>query len=228
MNQLQIFNYLDHEVRTLQIDGEPWWVLKDVCNVLEHSNSRKMALRLDEDEKGVTPIHTPGGTQQMTVVSESGLYNVILRSDKPQAKAFRRWITHEVLPSIRKQGHYGNPTPDQEIYNIGQKVAEIMMEHVSTIISATVKATLEAMGTQAQAPVPVKPAQGFHRRSTGRKIDQLPDELRKEIVNMLLFEKYSYGEVTAYVKSLGYNISETSIWIFVTGIKDNMAATHHS
>ena len=114
MNEIQIFNYQDKQVRTVEKDGEPWWVLKDVCEVLELSTPAKVAERLDSDEKGVSLIHTPGGKQEMAVVNESGLYNVILRSDKPQAKPFRKWVTSEVLPAIRKHGGYLTPEKVEE------------------------------------------------------------------------------------------------------------------
>lgn len=118
MNNLQVFNYNGNEVRTIQKDGEPWWVLKDVCEVLGLSSPHKVFDRLDEDEKGRNQIPTPGGEQEMTVVNESGLYNVILRSDKPEAKPFRKWVTSEVLPSIRKHGVYMTPeTLEQAILN---------------------------------------------------------------------------------------------------------------
>lgn len=106
MNDIQIFNYGDFPVRTVLQDGEPWWVLTDVCRVLGLTTPARVAERLDEDEKGVSLTHTPGGPQNMTIISESGLYSVILRSDKPEAKPFRRWVTHEVLPAIRKSGSY--------------------------------------------------------------------------------------------------------------------------
>ena len=118
MNELQVFNYNGNEVRTIQKDGEPWWVLKDVCEVLGLSSPHKVFDRLDEDEKGRNQIPTPGGEQEMTVINESGLYNVILRSDKPEAKPFRKWVTSEVLPSIRKHGAYMTPeTLEQAILN---------------------------------------------------------------------------------------------------------------
>jgi len=105
-NELQVFSYEGNEVRTVQQGGEPWWVLRDVCNVLGVGNSRDVTARLDDDEKGVDIIDTPGGKQELTIISESGLYNVILLSRKPEAKKFKRWVTHEVLPSIRKHGAY--------------------------------------------------------------------------------------------------------------------------
>lgn len=105
-NEIQVWNYESSEIRTVQVNGEPWFVLADVCKVLEISNSRNISSRLEPDEKGVTLVDTLGGTQQMTIINESGLYAVVLRSDKPQAKPFRKWVTSEVLPSIRKHGSY--------------------------------------------------------------------------------------------------------------------------
>lgn len=121
MHDLQIFKYNGKEVRTIQKDGEPWWVLKDVCEVLGLSSPHKVFERLYDDEKGRNQIPTLGGEQEMTVINESGLYNVILRSDKPEAKPFRKWVTSEVLPSIRKNGGYianqENLTPEQIVAN---------------------------------------------------------------------------------------------------------------
>lgn len=106
MNDIQIFNYNDKEIRTVKKDGDLWWVLKDVCEVLELSNPTMIAGRLDEDE--VTKFDLGGLSGVSNIINESGLYNVILRSDKPEAKKFKRWVTHEVLPSIRKHGAYMN------------------------------------------------------------------------------------------------------------------------
>lgn len=106
MNEIKKWTFGENEVRTIEKDGEPWWVLADVCKVLEIVNNRNIAARLDEDEKGVTLVDTLGGNQNMTIINESGLYTVILRSDKPQAKPFRKWVTSEVLPAIRKHGMY--------------------------------------------------------------------------------------------------------------------------
>lgn len=107
MNSLQIFNNPEFgEIRTIQKDGEPWFVLKDVCNVLDLGSPHKVADRLENDEKGRTLIPTPGGQQEVLSINEYGLYKVIFRSDKPKAKPFTNWVTHEVLPSIRKTGAY--------------------------------------------------------------------------------------------------------------------------
>lgn len=105
-NEVQVWNYEGAEVRTVQIDGEPWFVLTDVCRELEISNSRMAADRLENDELMSVKLTSGGQRREMTIVNESGLYTVILRSDKPQAKPFRKWVTSVVLPSIRKHGAY--------------------------------------------------------------------------------------------------------------------------
>ena len=98
--------YKEHPVRIVDRGGEPWFVVKDVCAVLEIAKVDSAIRSLDEDEKDAHSMSTLGGDQKMTVVSEAGLYSLILRSHKPEAKAFKRWVTHEVLPAIRKTGTY--------------------------------------------------------------------------------------------------------------------------
>lgn len=106
-NKIQVWNYEGAEVRTVQIDGEPWFVLADICRELELSTPARVAERLEKDEVSQThTIDRMGREQKTTIINESGLYTVILRSDKPQAKPFRKWVTSEVLPSIRKNGAY--------------------------------------------------------------------------------------------------------------------------
>lgn len=109
-NKIKIFYHdVFGEVRTLTIAGKPWWVLKDVCTALEMGGNRagEVIKRLDEDEYDAIGLTDSLGRMQKTyIVNESGLYNVILRSDKPQAKIFRKWITSEVIPAIRKTGGY--------------------------------------------------------------------------------------------------------------------------
>lgn len=101
------FDFHGQTVRTLtDSHGEPWFVAKDVCDILGITNSRDAMSSLDDDEKGVANTDTPGGRQNVSIVSEPGLYVLIGKSRKPEAKAFRRWVNHEVLPSIRKTGGY--------------------------------------------------------------------------------------------------------------------------
>lgn len=127
MNEMQTFVYSGAEVRTVRKDGAPWFVLKDVCGVLGVGNVSDVYARLDTDEKGVGQIDTLGGRQSMNIISESGLYNVILRSDKPEAKPFRKWVTAEVLPAIRRSGGYiagQNDLSPAELMAKAIKVAE--------------------------------------------------------------------------------------------------------
>lgn len=115
MSNMKIFeNSGFGAVRVVDVNGEPWFVAKDVCECLDIGNSRDAVAALDEDEKGVDSIDTPGGAQEMSIISEAGLYSLILRSRKPEAKVFKRWITHEVLPAIRKHGGYLTPAKLEE------------------------------------------------------------------------------------------------------------------
>lgn len=111
MNELRTFkNDEIGEVRTLVIDGEPYFVGKDVAEILGYSNSRKaIGDHVDEEDKGVTKCDTLGGRQDLTIVNESGLYSLILSSKLPTAKKFKHWVTSDVLPSIRKTGAYQKP-----------------------------------------------------------------------------------------------------------------------
>lgn len=112
MNELQIFEHQDFgQIRAVEQDGEPWFVAADVCRALEHTNVNMALDRLDEDEKSKFGLGLPGG--DTWCVNEPGLYSLVLGSRKPEAKAFKRWTTHEVLPSIRKTGVYVLPTVKQ-------------------------------------------------------------------------------------------------------------------
>lgn len=107
MNQLQVFNNEEFgQVRTMVQGEDVWFVAKDVSDILGFSEASAMTRTLDEDEKGLHNIQTVQGVQKLTVINESGLYSSILRSRKPQAKTFKKWVTSEVLPSIRKHGAY--------------------------------------------------------------------------------------------------------------------------
>lgn len=117
-NGLQVFtNEQFGQIRTINQDGEPWFVAADVCAALELGNSRQALTRLDDDEKGVISTDTHGGKQEMATVNEPGLYSLVLGSRKPEAKAFKRWITHEVIPAIRKHGMYATPETAEQILN---------------------------------------------------------------------------------------------------------------
>lgn len=135
--EVTVFKNLVHpefgELRTVDIDGEPWFIGKDVATALGYSNTNKAVLvHVDAEDKGVTKWDTPGGTQQMTIINESGLYSLILSSKLPSAKEFKHWVTSEVLPSIRKNGAYirnqENMTP-AEIVAHGLIAAQKIIEN---------------------------------------------------------------------------------------------------
>lgn len=116
MNELKSFTFEDQQIRALTTEGEPWFVGKDVAEVLGYSNSRKaIADHVDSEDKGVTKCYTLGGTQQIAIINESGLYSLILSSKLPKAKEFKRWVTSEVLPTIRKHGAYMTPAKIEEV-----------------------------------------------------------------------------------------------------------------
>ena len=106
MSELSVFNFDSQALRTLTRDGEPWFVAADVCEALTIAQTASAMRQLDDDEKGVHSTHTLGGPQEVTIINESGLYSLILTSRKPEAKRFKKWVTSEVLPSIRKTGQY--------------------------------------------------------------------------------------------------------------------------
>jgi anti-repressor protein len=136
-NALKVFEFEGSRVRVVEKDGQPWWVAKDVCDVLKHSNSRMAIELLDDDEKGLSKVYTPGGIQDMTVISESGLYTLITRSNKPEARKFRKWVTSNVLPSIRKFGGYLT----------GRKIEEILTDPDTIIqLARNIKAEKERCG----------------------------------------------------------------------------------
>ncbi|AQY02067.1 phage antirepressor KilAC domain-containing protein [Microbacterium foliorum] len=111
MSALEVFHFgeLDMPVRVDMREGEPWFIATDVAFLLGYSEASAMTRTLDDDEKGLRTVQTPGGAQQLAVISEAGLFSAILRSRVPGAKAFKRWVTHEVLPSIRRAGAYVVP-----------------------------------------------------------------------------------------------------------------------
>lgn len=112
--EVAVFGYQNKEVRSLMINQEPWFVGKDVCNVLGLINHNRSLGVLDADERRGYEIVTPSGKQKVVVINESGVYHLIFRSNKPEAKAFRKWVTAEVLPAIRKQGSYTSPAKYRE------------------------------------------------------------------------------------------------------------------
>lgn len=207
MNNIQVFNYQSHEVRTVELNGEPWFVLKDVCRVLamDVSKIKQVSDRLDADEKGRYSVPTPGGVQETWVINESGLYNVILRSDKPEAKPFRKWVTSEVLPSIRKHGAYMTP----------QKIEEALL-NPDTIISLAQQLKEEKAKTAKLAPA-AEYAQNFLLASGGRLVSSIAKDygMSAKRLNRLLhalgIQYCQGGQWILYQKYTGKGYTETRV-----------------
>ncbi|VWX56724.1 BRO-N domain-containing protein [Sphingorhabdus sp. 109] len=111
---LQSFGFEDHLVRVIDQAGAPWFIAQDICAVLEINNHRQVVSRLDDDEKGVTISDTLGGRQEVSIISESGLYALIFKSRKAAAVRFRKWVTSEVLPTLRRTGEYQMPVANDD------------------------------------------------------------------------------------------------------------------
>ena len=106
MNNLKKFNFNNNELQVIANNGEVWFIAKDVCNILGIAKHRSAVSRLDDDERGSVLVDTLGGKQSVSSINESGLYSLVLGSRKPEAKQFKKWVTSEVLPAIRKTGKY--------------------------------------------------------------------------------------------------------------------------
>ena len=140
---LTTFSFNQVNVRTIiGENGEPWFVAADVCKVLEIRNSRDAISRLDDDEKDVVSTDTLGGKQEMTIINESGLYSLILTSRKPEAKTFKKWVTSEVLPSIRKTGSYATTTSNQSKIPFNEAAAGLEIIYRSLNVSESGKLCL--------------------------------------------------------------------------------------
>lgn len=127
---LIVLDFEGNAVRAVRQAGEPWFVLADVCRVLDLENPRNATARLDDDEKGVHSVDTPGGRQEMTIINESGLYSLILTSRKPTAKRFKKWVTAEVLPEIRRTGGYMVAAPDETPEELALRALTVMQATV--------------------------------------------------------------------------------------------------
>ncbi len=219
MNEMQVFKYENNEVRTVEQGGEVWWVLADVCRVLGLTNSRMTKKQLDEDEKGVSQIYTPGGKQDVTIISESGLYKVILRSDKPEAKKFTRWVTHEVLPTIRRTGGYGNQAA------MMGKLAEQMAQAAAAMVQvASAMTTVVDKLTDLVDRASIRPAALGAELDSARpayygparcKLESFPVEIVRQVEGMLAQmqeqQNLNFSMIARFCTINGYAISSPAV-----------------
>ena len=144
-NQLQSFRFKHaHPFRAVTINGHPWFVSADVCGALGIGNTSMALERLDEDERGISSIPTPGGLQEMLIINESGLYSLILGSRKPSAKKFKKWVTSEVLPAISKTGGYAPTSFAETLQLAADQQREIERQQDQIKLAATLGAGADA------------------------------------------------------------------------------------
>ncbi|MBB6283802.1 MULTISPECIES: phage antirepressor KilAC domain-containing protein [Geobacillus] len=200
MNQLQkVFIYSGSQVRTIIKNDEVWFVAKDVCDILNHSNHKMAVSRLDEDEVNkVYLIDSLGRQQQTTVVNEAGLYSLILTSNKPEARQFKRWITHEVIPTIRKTGGY---VANDDLF------VETYLKHADEQTKLLFRATLETVRKQNEQIAAMQPKADYFDALVDRRLltnfRDTAKELKikpKAFIDWLLQKKYIYRDQKGKLK----------------------------
>ena len=131
-NTLQVFNYKEHQVRTVEVNGEVWFVAKDVCDILEIQNVTQAVQNLDEDERS---MHYIGRQGEANIISEAGLYKLVFNSRKPEAKEFTRWVTHEVLPTLHRTGTFTVNQPQVSLEELEIRRNSLNLERAKLINS---------------------------------------------------------------------------------------------
>ena len=196
MNELQNFNFSGQDVRIITINDEPWFVGKDVADILGYSNSRKaLSDHVDDEDKGVTKSDTLGGNQNITIINESGLYSLILKSKKPEAKQFKRWVTSEVLPTIRKHGAYMTqpqvPTTQRELIMLALAGNEETNQRIDAI---------EEQVTDLKENATLNPGEYGY---IGRRINQRVSEVAKGYGNITQEQRGKlYKDINQGVKAI--------------------------
>lgn len=219
-NELQVLNFEEQQVRMLEKDGQPWWVLADVCKVLGLSNPTKVSSRLDDDERSNFKLGRQG---KATIVNESGLYSVIIRSDKPAAKKFKRWITHEVLPSIRKTGSYiGEDTSAKLTEQLTQAVtlivqtAAVMARVVDKLEVLTEKLLVQPVITSTAETTLLQdvPDNGLYYNNKC-KLETFPahivSRVEEMLVNMQEQQSLNFSQIARWCTVNGYTISSPAV-----------------
>jgi len=207
----KVFEYQGQPVRTVTKDGEVWFVAKDVCEVLEIGNPSDVVRRLDNDEvDSIEVIDSLGRKQTANIVNEPGLYNLILGSRKPEAKQFKRWVTHDVLPAIRQTGVYAAPGTDVAALVAGQqKLMEMQQETLKILASLTARVETLEQNAPTEEDMHVMTQVGREGR---RKIFKVEKLRLQSFVDELLRNSVPYDEIAAAVREqTGQSIAKSSI-----------------
>ena len=186
MNELRIFSNDEFgKIRTTTLENEPWFAGKDVAEILGYSNHRKALIdHVDDEDKGVTKCDTLGGKQDLTVINESGLYSLILSSHMPNAKKFKRWVTHDVLPSIRKHGAYMS----EEVIEKTLNDPDYLIQLATTLKTEKAKRMLAEAQVENDKPK-VLFADTVSASQTSVLIGELAKQISQEAIRDLLIER---------------------------------------
>lgn len=206
-NKIIPFNYQGNEVRSISLDGEPWFVAKDVCDILEMSNVTVAISRLDDDE--VTKLNLGSLSGEVNIISESGLYSLTLSSKKPEAKPFKRWVTRDVIPTIRKTGSY-TAKPMSQIEMLAAQ-AQAMCELEKKTDMAIEQANQAKKSIDSALNVLAAPVDTDWQSATGDKIKRIAQE--NELTYPILFGNL-YKELE--------NLAHVNLSSRVSRLKDRM------
>ena len=233
MNELRIFDNQEFgQIRVIDQNGDPWFVGKDVAEALGYSNSRKaLSDHVDEEDKGVTKRDTLGGAQDMTIINESGLYSLILSSKLPSAKKFKRWVTSEVLPSIRKHGEYVTPqkteadkakTAEAHLMNAKSRMAGMYLKIAREVktLSTEYKNILAAKAAETLAGVPVLPLPKSKQKTySAKEIGELFDISANKVGRIANTHGLKVSEYGEYYRSKSeYSNKEVDTWVYYDSV----------
>lgn len=196
------FNFGKQQVRTLLVDGEPWFVAADISTALQYRDSFNMCRNLDDDEKGTQIVSTLGGAQEMLAINESGLYSAILRSRKAEAKRFKKWVTAEVLPAIRKTGRY-----DDQQGRLGTLIGQTIGTDGFHMLGAIVKGKVASLPAPVQRRATAKIWSQVHAAFGVRSAADIPAEHLDGARNFIASYAVLEGEFLGKEKSNGLSMS---------------------
>ena len=202
MQQVMLFENKEFgEIRTLMIDGQPYFVGKDVAEILGYAEPRSaVSKKVDDEDRGVAKMETPSGVQEMTIINESGLYSLILSSKLETAKKFKRWVTSEILPSIRQTGNYISGTSPYSIQ-------DIVRETICQVVPIIIKELEDRTEREKQAE---------------NEIEKLEIKVRRKIERLICAGNHSYSSIARILTMDGIEISPATVCFYAEsmGIAD--------
>ncbi len=187
------------EIRSAVVDGTPLFVAKDICDALGISKYRDALTRLDEDERASISVDTLGGKQSMIAVNESGLYTLVFQSRKPEARAFRKWVTGEVLPNIRKHGVYMTPEVAMSAKNLKRLRKQMLEQMRKYLIEDDLRKCAKRFGTSSMAVHSILKGDFEHNDILAYLQDKAMENREK------WFDAYGHGRMTEVLNVLSGN-----------------------